>query len=158
MSKRSSVISICAIAATIAAALLLAKFAAGGRPGPAAAPETSSLQDGAANRAPAQGMSPELLAGSWTREDGGYTLVIGKAGPDGGLDAKYYNPRPINVSASSCSLENGDLKVFVELRDEGYPGCTYKLRYNKFDDSLVGDYHQTAMGQTFSIVFRRMKE
>lgn len=98
-----------------------------------------------------------ILNGKWERPDGGYVLEVRNVGADGGLDAGYFNPSPIKVSEARAYQEGGNLKVFVELRDVNYPGCTYKLTYDAQNDQLFGQYYQAAMQQTYDVGFVRMK-
>lgn len=97
------------------------------------------------------------LIGRWIRPDGGYVLQIRKVDASGNIDAGYYNPRPINVSRAEASRIQSRIKVFIELRDAGYPGATYTLAYNSQKDVLVGIYDQPAAGQSFNVVFVRME-
>jgi hypothetical protein len=97
------------------------------------------------------------LKGKWQRGDGDYLLEIRSADAAGKLDAGYFNPTPINVSQARATRESGDLKVFVELRDANYPGCTYKLTYDAKSNQLFGQYFQAAMQQTYDVAFGRMK-
>jgi uncharacterized protein (DUF2147 family) len=97
------------------------------------------------------------LKGRWVRTDGGYILSIKDVDPAGKMDAAYYNPRPINVSKAQATKEGVTLKVFVELRDAGYPGSTYTLTYDPKTDRLGGVYYQAAMKQSFDVIFVRTK-
>jgi uncharacterized protein (DUF2147 family) len=97
------------------------------------------------------------LKGRWLRPDGGYILSVKDVDPGGKLDAAYYNPRPINVSKAQVTREGATLKVFVELRDAGYPGSTYTLVYDPKTDRLGGVYYQAAIGQRFDVFFVRSK-
>ena len=97
------------------------------------------------------------LTGRWVRPDGGYVIHIQNVHADGKLQAAYFNPRPIHVSRAQVTQKDGQLQIFIELRDAGYPGATYALRYNAKHDALVGLYHQPAVGQTFDVAFLRMK-
>lgn len=99
----------------------------------------------------------EKLKGRWVRPDGGYVIEIGKIEADGKLAAAYFNPNPINVSKASAKQEGGQIKLFVELRDQNYPGCTYDLTYDSQNDTLVGVYFQAALQQRFDVVFARMR-
>jgi hypothetical protein len=99
----------------------------------------------------------QRLLGRWLRPDGGYILEIRSADSMGRLDVAYLNPRPINVSRAEASREGTATKVFVELRDEGYPGSTYTLVYDSQRDVLIGIYYQAQMGQKFDVVFVRVK-
>jgi hypothetical protein len=97
------------------------------------------------------------LKGRWVRLDGGYILSVKDIEPSGKMDAAYYNPRPINVSKAQATQEAATLKVFVELRDAGYPGSTYTLSYDPKTDRLGGVYYQAAIGQRFDVIFVRSK-
>jgi uncharacterized protein (DUF2147 family) len=97
------------------------------------------------------------LDGRWVRPDGGYILSVKDVDPGGKMDAAYYNPRPINVSKAQASREGATVKVFIELRDAGYPGSTYTLIYDPKTDRLGGVYYQAAVGQRFDVIFFRSK-
>lgn len=102
-------------------------------------------------------MDPTILAGHWQRPDGGYVLEVAGIGPQGPVNASYFNPRPINVSRSQWQKKEDHLVLFVELRDVHYPGSTYTLKYRGDDDRLVGFYYQAARRQTFAVEFARIK-
>jgi uncharacterized protein (DUF2147 family) len=99
----------------------------------------------------------DKLKGRWLRPDGGYILSVKDVDPGGKMDAAYYNPRPINVSKAQAAREGATLKVFIELRDAGYPGSTYTLIYDPKTDRLGGVYYQAAVGQRFDVMFVRSK-
>ena len=99
----------------------------------------------------------EKLKGRWLRPDGGYIVEIRSVEPGGKLDAAYFNPRPIHVARAEASQESEIVKVFIELRDVNYPGCTYNLAYEAGSDQLAGIYYQAAIQQQFEVVFERMK-
>ena len=99
----------------------------------------------------------EMLEGRWLRPDGGYIVQIRSVDSSGKIEAGYFNPRPINVSKAQAARESGKIKVFIELRDTGYPGSTYTLTYDPKDDVLRGVYYQAAMRQSFDVYFTRMK-
>jgi hypothetical protein len=99
----------------------------------------------------------ESLKGHWLRPDGGYILEIGEIDGGGKMVARYYNPRPINVSRAEASQEGITTKVFIELRDKNYPGSTYTLTYDSENDQLKGVYFQAALQQSFDVIFVRMK-
>ena len=107
---------------------------------------------------PADGPQPadfQPLIGRWVRTDTPYVIEITGAGNDGTLKAGYYNPRSINVSHAKASDNEGELRVFVELRDVNYPGSTYTLTYDRTGDQLIGVYFQAVAGQKFNVAFRR---
>ena len=79
----------------------------------------------------------EVLKGRWQRPDGGYILHIRAIDAGGKIDAGYFNPRPINVSRAEATQEGGKMKVFVELRDTGYPGSVYTCAWHDADADLL---------------------
>ena len=97
------------------------------------------------------------LIGRWVRPDGGYVIDIRSAAPGGLLDAGYFNPQPINVHRADATIRDGVPQVFIELRDQGYPGSTYTLLYNREQQALVGTYYQAAMGERFAVIFVRQE-
>ena len=99
----------------------------------------------------------DSLVGRWQRPDGGYVLEIQKVEADGKAAVRYYNPRPINVSRAEASGADAHVKIFVELRDAGYPGSTYTLVHEPEKDILLGVYYQAVAGQYFEVVFVRMR-
>jgi hypothetical protein len=99
----------------------------------------------------------DRLKGRWRRPDGGYILEIAEINDVGEMVARYFNPRPINVSRAEASQEGTTIKVFIELRDMNYPGSTYSLTYDPVSDQLTGVYFQAALQQSFDVVFIRMK-
>lgn len=111
----------------------------------------------AAASTPAPRAEFEKLKGRWLRPDGNYVLEIKEAGASGRIEAAYFNPNPIRVSKAEARMEGGAAKVLVELRDTGYPGCTYTLAHDPQSDQLVGTYFQAAMGETFEVVFTRLR-
>jgi hypothetical protein len=103
--------------------------------------------------------TPELaiLIGRWVRTDARYTIIIKNVDPSGKMDATYSNPNPINVSKAEVAVEGGALKLFIELRDVGYPRSTYTLTYVPTGDRLTGEYFQAAIQQKFAVVFQRAR-
>jgi hypothetical protein len=139
------------------APVLAAGLLAGCDKQPQAAPPASS--SAAPPPAPAASANPafEKLKGKWQRADGGYILEISNVRPGGKLDAGYSNPQPINVSKAEASQDGERTKVFIELRDANYPGCTYALTYNPTTDQLAGVYFQAALQQQFEVIFERVR-
>ena len=107
--------------------------------------------------APGLGPDARRLIGRWTRPDGGYIIEIRNVDANGLAEAGYFNPRPIHVSQSVVTRTNGALELFMELRDKGYPGSTYRLAYDAQRDLLAGIYYQAAMNQSFEVIFLRAK-
>jgi len=97
----------------------------------------------------------DAIVGRWRRTDGGYVIEIRGIDTAGKLKVGYYNPNPINVSRSVVEQSTGGLHVFVELRDTGYPGATYRLDYDATRDTMTGLYYQPTAGQSFDVVFVR---
>ena len=99
----------------------------------------------------------EALNGRWLRPDGGYVFEILAVDPSGKIDARYFNPRPINIAKAEATRDGSKLNVFFELRAPNYPGSTYTLIYDPKQDQLRGTYFQAALGQTFDVYFVRVK-
>ncbi|HLO82163.1 MAG TPA: hypothetical protein VK166_14455 [Chitinophagaceae bacterium] len=97
------------------------------------------------------------LVGTWTRTDSPYEIRILELKPDGSMLAGYFNPQSINVGRANWINTNGVLQVYVELRDENYPGSTYTLIYQPDQDMLTGKYFQAVEGVTYDIAFMRKK-
>ena len=97
---------------------------------------------------------PGVLVGRWIRDGDEYVLEVKSAGADGTADVAYLNPKPIHVARATVSRD-GALRLFVELRDEGYPGSTYTLGYDAKDGRLKGEYYQAQGGQRFQVSFTR---
>jgi hypothetical protein len=113
----------------------------------------------AGNAALAKPFDFSVIAGQWARIDGSYTLRVEDVMPDGKVNVSYFNPGRIHVAESRVSTQQGRIKLFVKLQDEGYPGCTYTLFYYHEQDVLAGVYYQAAVGQTYEVVFvRKVKQ
>jgi hypothetical protein len=96
-----------------------------------------------------------LLQGSWVRTDAEYQIKLSDVQDNGIIKAQYFNPRPINVSKAEWMNVEGFLKIYVELRDENYPGSNYNLTYLPERDMLVGDYFQAVESVTYYVEFVR---
>jgi hypothetical protein len=97
----------------------------------------------------------QKLKGRWLRPDGGYIVEVKSVADNGGMDAAYFNPKPIHVARAEASQADGVTKVFIELRDVNYPGSTYNLAYEPASDELRGIYYQAVQQQNFEVVFVR---
>jgi hypothetical protein len=101
--------------------------------GPLAAQGTAPAAGSAA--APAtKPVTLDALKGTWIRPDGGYQIVIKGVGPEGRLDAMYFNPAPLPFAKAEAT-RGVSLRVHFELRAGGYAGSTYDLAY---DRSAIG--------------------
>ena len=142
-----------------AAAISLVAFVFGKLSAPR--PSSAILSDRAAGRriSPSvDGSQPadaKTLVGRWVRIDTPYVFEISSVDNDGTLKAGYYNPRSINISRAEATDSQGDLKVFVELRDVNYPCSTYDLTYDQKRDLLCGVYFQAVTGQKYNVIFGR---
>lgn len=118
------------------------------------------VTDPAAATAAAPGAPTDYsrILGRWLRPDGGYVLEFRKVGPDGRIDAGYFNPNPINVEVAKAEKAEDGIRVYVELRDANYDGNFYRLRYDPRADRLVGQYHQLTMQQVYDIEFERLSQ
>jgi len=121
--------------------------------GPGAVPE---VRPGAPRAEAGATAGVERLVGRWVRPDGGYILEIRSAGPEGRLEAGYFNPQPINVARAEYQRKGEQIEVFVELRDINYPGSTYRLAYRAREDRLVGSYFQAVEQETYEVGFERL--
>jgi len=96
-----------------------------------------------------------VLKGNWVRPDGGYTIAIKGIGPDGQLEAMYFNPNPLPFARAQAVQEGTALRVSLELRAGGYDGSTYELNYDPASDRLKGIYYQAVAKQRYEIYFVR---
>lgn len=99
----------------------------------------------------------KVLLGNWTRTDADYIIKILEVGKDGKLKAGYFNPKSINVGKATWTNVKGVIKIYIELRDENYPGSNYNLTYYSEKDLLTGKYFQAVTGETYDILFTRAK-
>ena len=104
-----------------------------------------------------QPFSFDVIVGEWARADGNYTIFVRDIKTDGSADVGYFNPSKIHVAESNVSIQEGLIKLFVKLKDKGYPGSTYTLYYYAEKDALVGHYYQAAMNRTFKVIFLRKR-
>jgi hypothetical protein len=116
-----------------------------------------ALMHMAGNAALAKPLDFSVIAGQWARIDGSYTLRVENIMSDGTADVSYFNPRRIRVAESRVSSQDGQIRLFVKLQDEGYPGCTYTLFYYPEEDALAGVYYQAAVDQRYEVIFMRKK-
>ena len=98
-----------------------------------------------------------ILVGEWTRTDAAYQIKITELLNDGTMKADYFNPKSINVASALWTFTDGVLKIYIELRDENYPGSNYTLTYLPDKDQLVGKYFQAVESATYNIAFTRKK-
>ena len=98
-----------------------------------------------------------LLVGNWVRTDAPYRIQISELLDDGKMKAAYLNPKSINVSKAGWVNTGGVIKIYVEMRDQNYPGSNYNLAYVPERDLLAGVYYQAVEGATFEVEFVRAK-
>jgi len=96
----------------------------------------------------------DILKGTWVRPDGGYLIVIRSVGPQGQLDAMYFNPNALPFAKAQAS-QGLTLRAHFELRAGGYDGSTYDLTYDPASDRLRGTYYQAVAKQKFDVTFTR---
>ena len=97
------------------------------------------------------------LIGEWTRTDASYLIKITELLDDGTIKAGYFNPASINVGSAMWAFADGVLKIYIELRDENYPGSNYNLIYYPERDLLAGKYFQAVERVTYDVGFTRVK-
>lgn len=120
---------------------------------PVASPAVST------NIAPPTAPAPanfKKLRGKWQRSDGDYVIDIKTVEDSGKLSAAYLNPAPIHVAKAEATHADGATKLFLELQDVNYPGCTYTLVYLPDRDQLAGIYYQALQQQSYEVYFERM--
>ena len=137
------------------AAIVLVAAALGCR-GPEAAAPAASAGAAAPAATPAAAAGPERLIGRWLRSDADYTIEIAAVGPDGKLDARYFNPGPIHVSRAETATQDGKLLMALELQDKNYPGNFYARMYEPGSDSLSGVYNHLGLNQQYEVAFSRI--
>jgi hypothetical protein len=106
---------------------------------------------------PKPAVNKDSLIGSWVRTDAPYNLNIAGFASDGTMKVAYLNPKPINVGKANWTISNGTISIYVELRDENYPGSHYTLFYMPERDLLAGKYFQAVEGVTYDVGFMRAK-
>lgn len=99
----------------------------------------------------------ESFRGKWKRTDGDYTLDVGEI-DNNTAKVKYFNPNPINVESARFVKKNGKWELTIVLRDEGYDGSKYQLYYNSDGPVLEGRYKLGSTGESYDIVFKRLKK
>ena len=99
-----------------------------------------------------------VLIGDWTRTDAAYQIKITELLDDGTLKAGYFNPKSINVASAMWVIADGVLKIYIELRDENYPGSNYNLIYYPERDLLAGKYFQAVERVTYDVGFKRVSK
>jgi len=98
-----------------------------------------------------------ILVGDWIRTDAEYRVTISELPDDGTLKAGYFNPKSINVGKAGWIFSDGTMKIYIELRDDNYPGSNYNLVYYPDKDLLAGKYFQAVEGVTYDVGFFRKK-
>jgi len=107
-----------------------------------------------AGAAPAK-VSTEVLKGTWVRPDGGYRIAINGVGPDGKLDATYFNPTRLPFARAEVSQGGATFRIVLELQAGGYAGSTYDLLYEPATNRLKGTFYQAVAKQKFDVYFVR---
>ncbi len=105
----------------------------------------------------ARSISLDVLKGAWVRPDGGYVILIKSVGPNGQLEAMYFNPNPLPFTKAQGVQDGGTFRASFEIQAGGYNGSTYELTYDAASDQLKGTYYQAVMKQKFDVAFARKK-
>jgi hypothetical protein len=126
---------------------------------PATAPGAPSASTPAAAKIPVPDAETRAqLVGWWLRHDQSYMIVIDAVGEDGQVQARYLNPQPIQVSKAETWLEEGGVRMLLELTDQNYPGNFYELAYQPDQDIWIGLYHHLGNGETYEVYFTRFED
>ena len=132
--------------------------------GPVPMPAAKAGTNAVAAPAPALVPAPEVrkvhpeiqrVVGRWLRPDGGYILDIQKVDADGHLTAEYLNPKSIHIARAEARHDGSQARVFIEFRDQNYPGSTYTLTYAPQTDQLFGVYFQAMVQESYDVMFVR---
>jgi len=123
--------------------------------GAATAQDAAPAKNSEVPRAVAGPINFDALKGAWVRPDGGYTIAIKSIGPNGQIEAMYFNPNPLPFAKAQASRQGAALRAFFELRAGGYAGSTYELTYDPASDRLRGTYYQAVAKQKFDVYFVR---
>jgi hypothetical protein len=99
----------------------------------------------------------KLLVGDWTRTDAPYQIKILELYDNGTLRSGYFNPKSIHVAKATWKTADGNLAIYIELRDENYPGSNYNLTFIPGKDLLAGKYYQAVERVTYDVEFTRAK-
>jgi hypothetical protein len=106
---------------------------------------------------PSEMLPYDTLLGDWQRTDGNYRIMTSNIQADGGVQAQYFNPKPIHVEHAEITTQKNLLQLFIQLQDKGYEGSTYTLYYYAKKDALAGFYYQAPTDKTYEVVFMRKK-
>ena len=110
-----------------------------------------------ATKASIKSVDQKVLRGNRDRTDADYNIKIIEVNKEGKLKAGYFNPKSINVAKATWKKVNGELLTYIEWRDVNYPGSNYNLTYYPEKDMLTGKYFQAVTGETYEILFTRVK-
>jgi len=124
---------------------------------PSSTPVQTQTAPDMATKSEASKPDSKQLTGDWLRTDGGKTIRIKNAMPDGKLDAEYFNPKSIHVGRAEWLAKNNSLVVIVELQDVNYPGSRYTLEYFPAEDELAGIYYQAVEKASYDVGFVRQR-
>ena len=102
--------------------------------------------------------SLDALKGVWVRPDGGYTIAIRSVGPNGQLEAMYFNPNQLPFANAQAAQDGPTVRASFELQAGGYAGSTYELTYDAATDRLSGIYYQAVAKQKFDVYFVRKRQ
>ena len=121
----------------------------------ATAQDAAPAKNSEVPRAVAGPINFDALKGAWVRPDGGYTIAIKSIGPNGQIEAMYFNPNPLPFAKAQALRQGTALHAFFEIRAGGYAGSTYELTYDPATDRLMGIYSQAVAKQKFEVYFVR---
>ena len=115
---------------------------------------TAPANEGRAGTRRKEKIKLDVLKGAWVRPDGGYTIVIKSIGPNGQLEAMYFNPNPLPLRRPGIAGRRNAARI-LRIARGGYNGSTYELSYDPASDRLKGTYYQAVAKQKFDIYFVR---
>ena len=96
----------------------------------------------------------QAIQGLWILTDAPYVIELRSTlGSGVSLQAKYFNPKPVNVEKTETIEKNAQLHVLVVLKDVNYQGSYYFLSYNREKDILQSNYFHAASQQKYKVNF-----
>ena len=97
----------------------------------------------------------DVLKGTWVRPDGGYTIVIKSIGPNGQLEATYFNPNPLPFAKAQASQEGESCAHSLNCARAATMVRPTSSATIAASDRLKGTYYQAVAKQKFDIYFVR---
>ena len=155
--KQASPVAVRPAVLVLAVSLALSSPACGMQ-GEAEPPESVAEQRAEPTRSIPDSDTRVRLSGWWLRHDQSYMMVLDEISETGEVDARYLNPKPVHVSKAGIWIEDGFIRLLLELTDKNYPGNYYELAYAADRDIWIGLYHHLGNDETYEVYFTRFED